>query len=61
MKDRIPILNILFNKRTKNSDKNINRKRNRINNINTFIPKTNKKAMNSENADIWKEAINKEL
>jgi len=61
MKDRTPILNILFNKRTKNSDKNINRKRNRINNINTFIPKTNKEAMNSENADIWKEAINKEL
>jgi len=61
MKDRTPILNILFNKRTKNSDKNINRKRNRINNINTFIPKTNKEAMNSEKADIWKEAINKEL
>jgi len=35
--------------------KNERRKRNRVNIINTLIPKNNEETMNSENEDQWKE------
>jgi len=51
IKDRISTLNkSFFFERKTNSDENKRRKRNRVNNINTLIPKNYEEAMNSESA-----------
>jgi hypothetical protein len=61
MNDRIPILNKSFFEKKTDSDENESRKRNRVNDINTLIPKNYEEVMNSENADKLKDVINKEL
>ncbi|KAL6599724.1 hypothetical protein U3516DRAFT_762549 [Neocallimastix sp. 'constans'] len=53
--DRTPTL--YFEIKTNSYDENEYRKRNKINNVNTIIPKTFEEVMNSENANIWRDAL----
>ena len=61
MNNRISTLNKSFFERKIDSDEKERCKRNRVNNINTLISNNYEKAMNSENADKWKDVINEKL